>query len=193
MPSYNMQNNFDGNNMQRGGGQQRGSSRGQGYSYTRGSGRGRGFQSNMQQSGNHGYNNYQQNYQGDNQQFKPPRQNYKTELCKYYQQGNCPYNQKCSFAHGQQELKEKHHQGNGGNPGSQYQTPQYNNYQQQNQYNNRVGYNPGLVQMPMPPTPTFTQPYSAQSYQGGWVQPMNMPQQQMFMGQQNMMLGQGVH
>jgi hypothetical protein len=84
MPSYNMQNNFDGNNMQRGGGQQRGSSRGQGYSYTRGSGRGRGFQSNMQQSGNHGYNNYQQNYQGDNQQFKPPRQNYKTELCKYY-------------------------------------------------------------------------------------------------------------
>jgi hypothetical protein len=41
--------------------------------------------------------------------FVPPqsRGNYKTELCKFYLNGTCPYNQKCSFAHGQQELKEK--------------------------------------------------------------------------------------
>jgi len=47
--------------------------------------------------------------QGGDKPFFPPqsRGNYKTELCKYFSQGNCPYATRCSFAHGQHELKDK--------------------------------------------------------------------------------------
>lgn len=73
-----------------------------------------------------------QHHQGgfDNQHQKPfippqSRGNYKTELCKYYAQGSCPYQGKCSFAHGESELKQKQVHPNGG------QQNQYQNSQQQ--------------------------------------------------------------
>src|SRR5574343_76875 len=33
------------------------------------------------------------------------RQKYKSEICKYWENGNCPYGKKCIFAHGAEELR----------------------------------------------------------------------------------------
>jgi hypothetical protein len=32
---------------------------------------------------------------------------YKTEICKYFQAGNCRYGKDCAFAHGKDEMKQK--------------------------------------------------------------------------------------
>lgn len=32
--------------------------------------------------------------------------NYKTVVCKYWEQGKCKYQQNCSFAHGEQDIKD---------------------------------------------------------------------------------------
>lgn len=60
-----------------------------------------------------------QSYNSD-KPFIPPqsRGNYKTELCKYFAQGSCPYQGKCSFAHGEPELKQKQIHSNGGQSNS---------------------------------------------------------------------------
>ena len=51
----------------------------------------------------------QSSYGGQQRPYVHPQSkaNYKTELCKYFMQGSCPYEGKCSFAHGQAELREK--------------------------------------------------------------------------------------
>ena len=35
----------------------------------------------------------------------PNRHKYKSEICKYWENGQCPYAQKCIFAHGVEELR----------------------------------------------------------------------------------------
>lgn len=64
----------------------------------------------MHRGGFHGqHNNRQMN------QFKPNMQNqqqynsmvYKTVECKFYKQNKpCPYKERCTFAHGEQELRQ---------------------------------------------------------------------------------------
>lgn len=105
------------------------------------------------------------------QKFNPGqnRGNYKTELCKYFASGNCPYTGKCSFAHGMAELKDKPNYNNSGGPhhhGNQMQpgNPMYfgnqgnqGNHQQQ-QYQQRGGYQPNqYMRQQQPPAPVMPQ------------------------------------
>jgi hypothetical protein len=55
----------------------------------------------QQMGGMYGQNQWRPNVNPQN------KANYKTELCKYFLQNACPYEGKCSFAHGQAELREK--------------------------------------------------------------------------------------
>jgi len=51
----------------------------------------------------------------------PVPSNYKTVKCKYFEQGYCKYNQSCSFAHGDQDMRTP--QDNASMPSMPYQMP----------------------------------------------------------------------
>lgn len=37
------------------------------------------------------------------------RRKYKTEICRFYESGNCKFGDNCAFAHGSKEVQEKTH------------------------------------------------------------------------------------
>jgi hypothetical protein len=55
-----------------------------------------------------GANIFNYELQKDISQYRPEQENrVKTEICRNWEAGLCEYGEKCVFAHGQQELREK--------------------------------------------------------------------------------------